>query len=296
MKTSLSAIVRRTALLSCCIVSLCLTAAHAAKYCGEIQALKGVVEVNKGANGWFKAVQGMPVQAKDRLRTGAASSCNLELDDGSLIYVAEKTEASIEYIELTQEKHDSVIALWVGKVLNNIQKSRPTKMKVRCPSATIAVRGTQFAVEVSTSGKTNVGVFEGRVAVSSGATSGTAPAVALSSGAVPGVAVSTAAPAEAASDEVDVNADEETTVAPGDKPAKPTRLQALMQKNKEQMDALRQRVQELKEKLKRTPPEEIEQARQKALDRYLALKQERDNQKESFKSKRDELRNRQREK
>ena len=114
----------------------------------------------------------------------------------------------------------------------------------------------------------------------------------MSSGAVQGVVASTGAADDSEGAGVDVDAGEETTVASGEKPTHPTKLQALMLQQKEKMDALRERVAQLRERLKRTPPEELQKARQASLDRFLALKTERENQRESIKNRLQDLKDR----
>src|SRR3989339_694582 len=156
------------ALIGVLFVIIFLTvSAYSSKFPGEISQIKGTVEVQKdGKAQWFKAIEGLPVQLKDRIKTQKNSSCNLELDDGSLIFIDQNTEASVDFIEVTQDRHTSTLGLWFGKLLSNIKKNQDTKMRIKCPNAVISVRGTEFAVEVGTN-SAEVGVFEGEVAVSS---------------------------------------------------------------------------------------------------------------------------------
>ncbi|MHB9154818.1 MAG: FecR family protein, partial [Endomicrobiales bacterium] len=139
--------------------------AHAsAEFCSELSGIKGTVEVQrKGDAVWSPAAEGMGILPSDRLKTLERSSCNLELDDGSVVFIDENTEASVDVLELTRKKHTSGISLWFGKLLAKVTPSSNTKMRVRTPTMTAAVRGTEFAVEASGE-KTAVGVFEGSVA------------------------------------------------------------------------------------------------------------------------------------
>ncbi|MBN1824135.1 MAG: FecR domain-containing protein [Endomicrobiales bacterium] len=253
-------------------------ALQAVQYVGEVQAVKGTVEIQKPAKDvWFRAVNGMPVEAKDRIRTSKNSSCNLELDDGSLMFVDENTEATIEFIELTGEKHSSSISLWFGKLLNNIKKTPSTKMKIKCPTAVISVRGTEFAV-IASSGDANVGVFDGEVAVgSSGGEEKTGEELDYEA-------------EEKLKHEVSLKADEETTVAEGEPPLEPTKLQAVMLKQKERLNGLRDRVKKLREKLKRVKPEELQETRRMILERAMNLKEKRDELRDKMKGIRKQLR------
>lgn len=217
-------------------------------FSGELAEIKGTVEILKaGETEWASAVSEMPVQLKDRLKSAEKSSCNLEFDDGSIIYIGENTEASVEMLELTAQSHNSKISLWFGKIIANISKSKNTKMEVRSPTAIVAVRGTEFAVESKDEG-TDVGVFAGEVGVKN----------------TEGEAV----------EEVTVKSDEETTVGKGARPLPPSRL-VLMQKYKERNLRIRNRVAQLRERLKRLPPEKRAKARQLAFEKFQKLREKR---------------------
>ncbi|MFH1540821.1 MAG: FecR family protein [Elusimicrobiota bacterium] len=228
-------------------------------FSGELCEVKGVVEILKdGETEWIPVVSKMPVQLKDRLRTVKNSSCNLELDDGSIIFIDENTEASVEIFELTSEKHNSKISLWFGKIIANISKLKNTKMEIHSPTAIVAVRGTEFIVETDIQ-KTDVGVFDGEVDVKN----------------TEGDEIF----------EVIVKSDEETLVQKGFKPRSPSRL-LLMQKYKERNFLIRNRVVKLKEQLKRFPPEERSKARQLAYEKFKKLKKKRIEQIEKNRQKR----------
>lgn len=233
---------------------------------GEIAEIKGKVEILKeGEKFWYIANNGLPLELNDRLKTSKNSSCNIELDDGSLIYVAENTEASINFLEITSEKHNSQIGLWFGKLLAKVSKSKNTKMQVATPIAVCAVRGTEFAVELNDN-KTAVGVFEGEVAVNN-----------VSGG---------------QNDEVSVKQDEETSVEKDTKPSRPVKLQEAMQRNKERMLQIRERIKALKEKLARVPPEQLAEQRKLALEKYKSIKAKKIEHKKAIENKRNELRQR----
>jgi len=254
--------------------------AFCGKFPGEISAVKGTVEVKKAAkNQWFKAVNGLPVQLKDKIRTQKDSSCNLELDDGSLIFVDENTEASVEFMEITSEKHSSILGLWAGRLLSNIKKTSSTKMSIKCPTAVISVRGTEFAVEAG-SAAASVGVFSGEVAVSSASEK---------SGEELEAAASTEAVTAPSLAEVSVKPGEETTIDKGESPKPPTRLSLLMQKNAARMNELRGRAQELREKLKRVKPEYLDKLRQETLDRVTNINEKRNQLRERIKEQREQV-------
>lgn len=224
------------------------TVIYAQDFSGEIEEIKGTVEILKeGETEWVPAVSEMPVQLKDRLKAAENSSCNLELDDGSIIFIGENTEASVEMLELTAEKHNSKISLWFGKIIANISKSKNTKMEVHSPTAIVAVRGTEFAVE-SKGEETDVGVFDGEVGVKN----------------TEGKTI----------EEVTVKPDEETSVQKGTRPRPPSRL-ILMQKYRERNLRIRNRVAQLRERLKRLPPEKRAKVRRIAYEKFQKLREKR---------------------
>src|SRR3989339_193846 len=229
---------------------LCLFAkVYSENYSGELGEVKGKVEILKnGEKDWIPAVEQMPLQLKDRIKTYNKSTCNLEIDDGSIINVGDNTDMLVESLEVTKEKHESKFSLFFGKLVANISKMRQTKMNVNTPTSVLAVRGTEFAVEAS-SDKANVGVFEGEVAVKGSADSDT--------------------------EEIKVKPDEETTVLKDEKPQQPRKLEEVMLKYKERNDNLKKRVQLLKERLKRVPPERRAQIRKMTLERAGKIKAKR---------------------
>ncbi|MBN1383791.1 MAG: FecR domain-containing protein [Elusimicrobia bacterium] len=233
-------------------------------YYGEIGEVKGTVEIlQDGEEEWIPAVGEMPVQLKDRVKTAEKSSCNLELDDGSLIYIGENTETSVEILDITGKKHESKISLWFGKLIANIKKSKQTKMSVHTPTAICAVRGTEFAVETEGE-ESSVGVFDGQVGVKS---------------------------TEDAEDEeeISIDPDQETTVMKGNPPRPPRKLSEDMLKYKERNEKLRERVKLLKERLKRTSLKDRLKKRNEALGKFKELREKRLKQKEKLKEQRDKL-------
>jgi hypothetical protein len=236
---------------------------NASDFSGEIAGVQGKVEVLKsGDKVWHQAVGGMPVQSDDRIKTQSNSSCNIELDDGSIVNVAGNTEILIESLNITQDSHDSGIRLFFGHLISNITHSKKTSMVVRSPAAVVAIRGTEFAVE-SSSDNTDVGVFNGEVSVQS------------STPGAPG--------------EVLVKPDEETSVGAGVAPSAPRRLSGVMKKYKERNEALKRNVARLRERLKRVPPEKRNEARLHALERFNQIKEKRRTQRDDIREKRENI-------
>ncbi|MCX5781860.1 MAG: FecR domain-containing protein [Elusimicrobia bacterium] len=245
-----------------CLVAAFTLPVSAQNFSGEITDIKGTVQVSTSTeNSWVNAIEGIPVLPNYRIKTDLKSSCIINLDDGSLIFIDENTSASIDILEITGDHHNSRFSLMMGKILANIEKSKNTKMEIKTPNSIAAVRGTEFAVEVNTV-TTNVGVFDGKVAVVN---------------------------PEVSPEEVLLNPDEETTVEKGAKPRKPEKLKEVMLRNKERMSSIREKVKALKEKLKRVPPEERTKMRKDAFERFNNIKKERNDLKEKIKDRNKQL-------
>ncbi|MGA2090254.1 MAG: FecR family protein [Endomicrobiales bacterium] len=237
-----------------------------AQYCGEFNAVTGVVEVEKsGSTQWAAVLKGLPVESGDRVRTANHSSCEVAIDDGSYLFIGEKTEATVDHMDAGSGKLEAHVSLWLGKLIAHIEKFRTTKMTVKTPVSVASVRGTEFAVDTEKN-ESQVGVFEGKVQVNN-------------------------AVADETSDEgsVAVEPDQQTTVAKDQHPAAPTRLSELMKKNKERLDGLRDRIKQRKEKLKRTPPDQLQAQRARILERYQKLRTQLDHERDSIKKRNAQL-------
>lgn len=246
------------------LISIPILSFASSRYYGEVADIKGSVWLIEDSR-QIPLGNGMPVRPNDKIKTGRNSSCSIELDDGTFIFVAEKTEFTIENVEIAEESNKSKISLWFGKLLANISKMKKTKFDIHTPVSVISVRGTELAVESSET-KSDIGVFEGEVAVS-------------------GVG---------SPEEVRVKADEETSVVKNEKPSRPVKLQEVMRRNKEKMLELRDRINQLRERLKREPPEVRQEARKRALERFKALKEKRLEHHNRIKERHENLRRRNR--
>jgi len=124
---------------------------------------------HRGEDLWLPVDTDIPVEEGDRLRTGEDGSAEILMDDGSVVRMEEGTEITLE--ELAADCQDqrilSTMALWFGRILCTVQKlvHRESRFQVRTPTLVAAVRGTDFVVESTTEEETDVGVFEGDVAV-----------------------------------------------------------------------------------------------------------------------------------
>ncbi|OGR50952.1 MAG: hypothetical protein A2049_03600 [Elusimicrobia bacterium GWA2_62_23] len=147
-------------------------AAAAPTAAGCVYDLNGPVTVRKaGAQDWGPASKGLPLAEGDRLRTGANSWCELLFKDGTYVKLEADSETAAEELKSDAAGRSFSFSFLKGKALwmaARLKWKAASRFSVRTPSAVCAVRGTDFTVIVSTSGETSVGLFEGKVAVSSG--------------------------------------------------------------------------------------------------------------------------------
>src|SRR6267142_2363320 len=112
--------------------------------------------------------RGMALTPGDRIDTRGGGSVSIELSDGSLVLVQPGTVVVLQdYLNASSLRQ--LLEITVGRVRVKINHfgGRPNPYRVNSPTASIAVRGTEFSVAVSAGGDTEVVVYEGLVEVAS---------------------------------------------------------------------------------------------------------------------------------
>lgn len=147
-------------------------AAVSAGETGCVYDLGGGALIKKaGASAWQPARKGLPVAEGDSLQTGKGAWCEVLFRDGTFVKLEENSETSADSLKTSAGERTFSFsflkgkALWMAAKMKNAAASR---FSIRTPSAVCAVRGTDFSMLVSTAGETTVGLFEGKVALSSG--------------------------------------------------------------------------------------------------------------------------------
>ncbi len=132
-------------------------------FLGDVSVQKPEEEV------WLPVEKNMPLEEGDLLRTGSGAFAEILIDDGSLLKVEENTEIALDELSADSEtkRIESTIFLKIGRLLSNIVRfTYPgSRFDIETPTMVAGVRGTEFVVETADSEKTDVGVFEGEVAV-----------------------------------------------------------------------------------------------------------------------------------
>jgi outer membrane protein assembly factor BamB len=130
--------------------------------------VEGRVECQLSEGGaWLPASIGDEVPEKARLRTGAASSCQLQFGQASIVMIAPNSVLYARAVQLAKSRNAVEIELFAGSVLSKVHKlaDKGDRFQVRTKYAVCAVRGTQFLVSCEDGRSTKVGVREGRVAI-----------------------------------------------------------------------------------------------------------------------------------
>ncbi|MFA6315932.1 MAG: FecR domain-containing protein [Elusimicrobiota bacterium] len=153
-------------------ISSAAPAAAAGAWDSRITMTQGTVTFFvRGSTEGVPAVEGMPLEEGDRVRTGADGRAELALSAESIIDLG--PVSAITLSDLRQDQ--TLLGLDVGTLVAKLSwKLLPGRqLSVVTPTAVCAVRGTEFGVEVQEGGGTAIGVFdEGRVAVRTAGDSG----------------------------------------------------------------------------------------------------------------------------
>lgn len=123
---------------------------------GYVKAASGRAEVAREGRGHALHV-GDPVFRQDELITGSDGSLGVTFRDGSRISLGPSTKLALKTFEFepAEEKLSFVARLAHGTlhfVSGVISKLAPDALSVETPVATIAVRGTNFAVRIPRKG------------------------------------------------------------------------------------------------------------------------------------------------
>jgi len=124
--------------------------------------IKGDVRVTrKGVAQEVNLTQDSQIRAGDEIKTGKDSIVVLTTLDGSSIELRENSTFFVE-----ENSMDSCLTnLNIGMIKAKVQRILMRRFIVRTPTVAVAVRGTEFEVEVDNKGLTQVKVIEGNVEV-----------------------------------------------------------------------------------------------------------------------------------
>lgn len=133
-------------------LALALAAPAIANDVGQVKVAKGTVHVDR-AGQRLAATVGLPVRAADVLVTGADGSAGVTFSDNSLVSVGPNSVFAIDKYRFDSTTHAGEFegSLRKGRlaaVSGKMVRQTPESMKIRTPSSVMAVRGTEFVVQV----------------------------------------------------------------------------------------------------------------------------------------------------
>lgn len=116
----------------------------------------------------FSVRRGDTLSPGDEIDTRGGGKATIQLTDGSLIVVQPGSHVILKDYRSASSLRE-LVQVFVGRVRIKINHygGRPNPYRVNSPTASILVRGTEFAVTVDASGETGVLVYEGLVEVES---------------------------------------------------------------------------------------------------------------------------------
>lgn len=124
--------------------------------------------VSASSSGSFALSAGFLLNPGDRVDTRGGGRVVIDLTDGSMVVVEPQSVIVIKDFRQADSLRE-LFEILIGKVRVQINHfgGRPNPYRMNSPTASIAVRGTRFSIEVGQSGQTQVMVFEGAVQVTS---------------------------------------------------------------------------------------------------------------------------------
>jgi hypothetical protein len=142
----------RTSLILAASLALATPALTWANDIGQVKVAKGAVQIEREGKRMPAAV-GTPVHTADVIVTGPDGSAGVTFSDNSLVSVGPNSEFAIDKYRFDSTTHVGEFqgSLRKGKlaaVSGKMVKQTPESMKIRTPSSVMAVRGTEFVVEV----------------------------------------------------------------------------------------------------------------------------------------------------
>ncbi len=149
---------------------LCLlTQAQSGLVEAHVTSVRGDVQLLSSARpGAFVIRRNDSVSPGDEIVTGSNGRAVISLSDGSVITVLPNSRVKLKDFRSAHSMRE-LLEITIGRVRVKIHKlgGKPNPYLLNSPAASIAVRGTEFIVDVQSSGETLVAVSEGLVEVAS---------------------------------------------------------------------------------------------------------------------------------
>jgi ferric-dicitrate binding protein FerR (iron transport regulator) len=116
----------------------------------------------------FALTTGYILNPGDRIDTHGGGRVVIDLSDGSMVVVAPESIVILKDFHAASSLRELLeITGGMVRVKINHFAGKPNPYRMNSPTASIAVRGTEFSIEVDAQGNTQVVVYEGAVEVAS---------------------------------------------------------------------------------------------------------------------------------
>jgi hypothetical protein len=116
----------------------------------------------------FALTRGYALNPGDRVDTRGGGRVVIDLSDGSMVVVHPETVLTLkDFRAATSLRELFEITMGLVRVKINHFAGKPNPYRMNSPTASVAVRGTEFTVAVQAGGETQIEVYEGAVEVSS---------------------------------------------------------------------------------------------------------------------------------
>ena len=134
----------------------------------RVTSVTGFATISGNGRGTLRLQGGVVLVPGDEIDTRAGGRVVIDISDGSQVVVLPGSRVIIaDYANATSLR--DLLQIVVGRIRVRINhfKGKPNPYRIKSPTASIAVRGTEFEVSVASKGETRVVVINGLVEVSS---------------------------------------------------------------------------------------------------------------------------------
>lgn len=134
----------------------------------RIASISGTVLLSNGAQTPVPAKRGDVLTPGGEIDTRAGGHATIELTDGSLVVIRPGSHIVLKDFRTANSLRE-LFDILLGQVRVKINHfgGKPNPYRINSPTASIAVRGTEFSIAVNGMGDTEVAVYEGLVEVTS---------------------------------------------------------------------------------------------------------------------------------
>ncbi|MFA5976128.1 MAG: FecR family protein [Elusimicrobiota bacterium] len=121
--------------------------------------------LSPGAADWIEAHEGLPLEPGDHIRTGEDGEVEIILSENVIGMLRPQTDLTLGHLETNSGQVSLSRGVFLGRV-DSTRAAPGQNWGFNTPMAVCAVRGTEFALEMSKEDGTHLGVFNGEVEMS----------------------------------------------------------------------------------------------------------------------------------